>query len=70
MLTITAVTPAAARTSTWPGDGTALDFKAVDAHAALKTKPIGMLEIAYDLTPNNDEIIRRGTRAAEIMSGL
>jgi sugar phosphate isomerase/epimerase len=54
----------------WPGDGT-LDFKAVDAHiAALKTKPIGMLEISYDLTPSNDEIIRRGTRAAEIMSGL
>jgi sugar phosphate isomerase/epimerase len=54
----------------WPGDGT-LDFKAVDAHiAALKTKPIGMLEIAYDLTSSNDEIIRRGTRATEIMSGL
>jgi hypothetical protein len=43
----------------------------VDAHiAALKSRPIGMLEIGYDLTPNDDEIIRRGTRAAEIMSGL
>jgi sugar phosphate isomerase/epimerase len=54
----------------WPGDGT-IDFKAVDAHiAALKTKPIGMLEIAYDVTPDRNEIVRRGTRAAEIMTGL
>jgi len=54
----------------WPGDGN-LDFKAVDAHIAkLKTKPVGMLEINYDLTPNEDEIIGRGTRAAEIMQGL
>jgi sugar phosphate isomerase/epimerase len=54
----------------WPGDGT-IDFKAVDAHIAkLKTKPIGMLEIAYDITIDPAEIIRRGTRAAEIMSGL
>jgi sugar phosphate isomerase/epimerase len=54
----------------WPGDGT-LDFKAVDAHiASLKTKPIGMLEIQYDITPDPAEIIRRGTRACEIMTGL
>ena len=54
----------------WPGDGT-LDFKAVDAHiAALKSKPIGMLEIGYDLTPKEDEIMRRGTRSAEIMLEL
>ena len=54
----------------WPGDGT-LDFKAVDQHiAALKTKPIGMLEIAYDLTTDRDEIIRRGQRGADVMSAL
>lgn len=54
----------------WPGDGT-LDFKAVDAHiASLKTKPIGMLEIAYDITADSDDIIKRGRRAAEIMSTL
>jgi sugar phosphate isomerase/epimerase len=54
----------------WPGDGT-LDFKAVDEHIAkLKTKPIGMLEIAYDITPDEKEIVRRGTRATEIMSTL
>ena len=54
----------------WPGDGT-LDFKTVDTHiAALKMKPIGMLEINYDLTPKDADIIRRGTRAAEIMSAL
>jgi sugar phosphate isomerase/epimerase len=54
----------------WPGGGT-LDFKAVDEHIAkLKTKPIGMLEIAYDITPDEKEIVRRGTRAAEIMSSL
>jgi sugar phosphate isomerase/epimerase len=54
----------------WPGDGT-LDFKAVDAHiAALKTKPIGMLEIAYDVTPDPAEIIRRGGRACGIMAAL
>ena len=54
----------------WPGDGT-LNFKAVDEHIAkLKTKPIGMLEIAYDITPDTSEIVRRGKRAAEIMSGL
>lgn len=54
----------------WPGDGT-LDFKAVDAHiATLKTKPIGMLEIQYDITPDSAEIIRRGTRACGIMKEL
>jgi sugar phosphate isomerase/epimerase len=54
----------------WPGDGS-IDFKAVDAHIAkLKTKPIGMLEIAYDITPDPAEIIRRGSRASEIMKGL
>ncbi len=54
----------------WPGDGT-LDFKAVDEHIAkLKTKPIGMLEIAYDITPDANEIVRRGSRAAEVMSSL
>jgi sugar phosphate isomerase/epimerase len=54
----------------WPGAGT-LDFKTVDEHIAkLKTKPIGMLEIAYDITPDEKEIVRRGTRAAEIMSSL
>jgi sugar phosphate isomerase/epimerase len=54
----------------WPGGGT-IDFEAVDAHIAkLKTKPIGMLEIAYDITTDPAEIIRRGTRAAEIMIRL
>jgi sugar phosphate isomerase/epimerase len=54
----------------WPGDGS-IDFKAVDAHiAALKTKPIGMLEIAYDITPDQAEVVRRGTRACEIMREL
>lgn len=54
----------------WPGDGT-LDFKKVDEHIAkLKTKPIGMLEIAYDITPDDKEIVRRGTRAAETMLAL
>ncbi|HTV09220.1 MAG TPA: sugar phosphate isomerase/epimerase family protein [Candidatus Aquilonibacter sp.] len=54
----------------WPGDGS-VDFKAVDAHIArLKTKPIGMLEIAYDITTDPAEIMRRGSRACEIMTGL
>lgn len=54
----------------WPGDGT-INFPSVDAHIArLATKPVGMLEIAYDITTDPAEIIRRGSRAAEIMSGL
>lgn len=54
----------------WPGDGS-LNFPAVDAHIAkLSTKPTGILEIAYDLTSDPAEIVRRGNRAAEIMSGL
>jgi len=54
----------------WPGDGTA-DFAAVDRHiAALKTKPAGILEIAYDLTADIAEITRRAQRATEIMANL
>jgi sugar phosphate isomerase/epimerase len=54
----------------WPGDGT-IDFPAVDRHiAALKSKPVGMLEIAYDLGHDTAELNRRGKRAAEIMAGL
>ncbi|HEX4154420.1 MAG TPA: sugar phosphate isomerase/epimerase family protein [Acidobacteriaceae bacterium] len=54
----------------WPGDGS-IDFAAVDRHiGALKTKPVGMLEIAYDLTGDTAEITRRAARACEIMAKL
>ncbi|HVG26093.1 MAG TPA: TIM barrel protein [Acidobacteriaceae bacterium] len=54
----------------WPGDGT-IDFKAVDAHiAALKTKPTGILEIAYDLGADLGEVTRRTRRACDIMLEL
>jgi sugar phosphate isomerase/epimerase len=53
----------------WPGDGT-INFPAVDAHiAALKARPTGMLEIAYDITSDAD-LTRRASRACEIMTGL
>jgi sugar phosphate isomerase/epimerase len=54
----------------WPGEGT-IDFPRVDEHIkALKTKPVGVLEIAYDLGGDIGEITRRTSRAAGIMAEL
>jgi sugar phosphate isomerase/epimerase len=54
----------------WPGGGT-IDFEMVDAQIAkMKTKPLGMLEIAYDLGHDLSETSRRASRAFEIMATL
>jgi sugar phosphate isomerase/epimerase len=54
----------------WPGAG-AIDFVAVDTHiAALDPKPVGMLEIAYDLPQSTAEVTTRTQRAAGIMAEL
>jgi sugar phosphate isomerase/epimerase len=54
----------------WPGDGS-IDFKEVDRLiAAMKTKPVGVLEIAHELGYDQSEFVKRATKAAEIMCEL
>jgi sugar phosphate isomerase/epimerase len=54
----------------WPGDGL-INFSAVDEHIQqMQQKPVGVLEIAYDLNEDSGAITQRATRAAEIMAEL